>query len=258
MGGPEDGAVMRMLTRHQWVREHGTPRVTTLVGDPAIAQTWWHDWLRASQGEASLATTFAPPRDATDTWLSTAAIDAIKISTQRPRQPVAVIATAPMLARWLASRTDRVAVIIAEGVVELPLDGRSEAATTHSPPPSAAAPRARSRPEAKLFTALEATPATTGRFQLNQTLSFHFGPRPVEVDLLARADDLAIEVDGYHHFTDVDHYRLDREKDLLLQAHGYIVLRVLADDVDADARQAVQMVIRLLGIRDGARRRRKG
>jgi very-short-patch-repair endonuclease len=106
--------------------------------------------------------------------------------------------------------------------------------------------RARSLAELTLFEALEATRSTAGRFELNQPVSFHFGERAAEVDLLSRSDRLAIEVDGHHHFTSLDHYRRDRRKDALLQAHGYAVVRFLADDVLAEPRAAVRAVCEML------------
>lgn len=102
-----------------------------------------------------------------------------------------------------------------------------------------------------MLAALEADPTTRGRFQPNQPLSFAFGDRATEVDLLSRGDDIVVEIDGYHHFTDLEHYRRDRRKDLLLQAHGYTVLRFLAEDVMSDARAAVAAVVELMGVRRG-------
>ena len=75
-------------------------------------------------------------------------------------------------------------------------------------------------------------PETTGLFELNTTLDFHFGAgRPIEVDLVARSLQLVIEIDGYYHFQDPKSYRRDRRKDLELQKRGYLVLRILAADV---------------------------
>ena len=101
---------------------------------------------------------------------------------------------------------------------------------------------ARSAAEAALYEALEATPATRGKFELNGRLAVRFGPTAAEVDLIARADGVAIEIDGYHHFTDVECYRRDRKKDLLMQTQGLVVIRVLAEDVVKDARDAVRGV----------------
>ena len=75
-------------------------------------------------------------------------------------------------------------------------------------------------------------PETAGLFELNATLDFPFGAgRPIEIDLLARSIKLVIEIDGYYHFQDPEAYRRDRRKDLELQKRGYLVLRILADDV---------------------------
>jgi hypothetical protein len=90
---------------------------------------------------------------------------------------------------------------------------------------------ARSEAERFLFMFLESLPETTGRFELNASLDFRFGPRPAEVDLLCRSPRIAIELDGYFHFLAPDGYRRDRAKDWELQQWGYIVLRFLAEDV---------------------------
>jgi hypothetical protein len=91
---------------------------------------------------------------------------------------------------------------------------------------------ARSAAERYLFERLQSITDTAGLFELNATLDFHFGlNRRIEIDLVARSLQLAVEVDGYHHFTDPEAYRRDRRKDLELQKHGYLVVRVLANDV---------------------------
>ena len=46
-----------------------------------------------------------------------------------------------------------------------------------------------------------------------------------------RRSKVAIELDGAQHLDRADAYRRDRRNDLLLQEHGYMVLRFLADDV---------------------------
>jgi hypothetical protein len=91
--------------------------------------------------------------------------------------------------------------------------------------------RARSAAERFLFAFLESLPETAGRFELNASLDFPFGPRPAEVDLLCRSPLIAIELDGYFHFLGADGYRRDRAKDWELQRRGYLVLRFLAEDV---------------------------
>jgi hypothetical protein len=90
---------------------------------------------------------------------------------------------------------------------------------------------ARSLAELLLSEMLERDVVTRGLFALNATLPFEFGTQPAEVDLLCRSLDLAVEVDGYFHFTNPARYRRDRRKDLLLQTHGFWVARYLATDV---------------------------
>lgn len=252
---PRDAdASLRVLARHQWVREHGTPRVTTLAGSAAAAGAVWRDWLRLSGRDPAVASTFAEATGGSEGWMSAAAARALAQATATPAEPIAILVSAEVLTSWLAAHTDRVAAFIAEGVIEVP--------ETTEPIPAVVSPRlgapavvrARSLAELAMFDALEATPSTAHRFELNQSVSFHFGSRAAEVDLLSRQDELAIEVDGYHHFTDPEHYRRDRRKDMLLQAHGYVVLRFLAEDILADPRAAVHMVVELLGVKQGRRR----
>jgi uncharacterized protein DUF559 len=103
---------------------------------------------------------------------------------------------------------------------------------------------ARSAAERFLFENLESVAETVGLFELNGTLDFHFGlNRWIEVDLLARSLKLAVEVDGYHHFHDPEAFRRDRRKDLELQKHGYLVVRVLADDVVQRLEEVMEMIM---------------
>ncbi|MCB9562860.1 MAG: DUF559 domain-containing protein [Kofleriaceae bacterium] len=237
---------MRVLARHQWVREHGTPRLSTILDAGPRGQRLWRDWLRLrGDPEASThrARTSAGPRG-----LERLVRQAYDEATARPRQAIAVLADPSLAATWLASGDDRLRAWVREGLIEV---GAAVTATPAPRPASARAPsrrdRARSLAEWTLFEALEATPATAGRFALNQRLAVRFGPDDAEVDLLSRELAIAIEVDGFHHFTDAAAYRRDRRKDALLQTHGLTVLRVLADDVLADPRDAVRMVLEVLG-----------
>lgn len=91
--------------------------------------------------------------------------------------------------------------------------------------------KARSKAEQFLYLQLEAAPATSGLFALNQPLGFRFGPREAEGDLAAPDLRLVVEVDGHWHFQHPDAYRRDRRKDLLLQQQGWFVLRFLTEDV---------------------------
>jgi hypothetical protein len=102
---------------------------------------------------------------------------------------------------------------------------------------------ARSAAERFLFETLESLPETAGLFELNARLPFPFGPAPwVEVDLASRALRLAIEIDGYYHFQDVEAYRRDRRKDLELQSRGFWVVRVLAEDVVARLEEVLEVI----------------
>jgi len=222
-------SVLRRLARDQWIRLHGTPRVTVLAGD-ARAKQLWTEWLALSQLAGTLL----------DGEFDREIRAAVARATSEPSHPIAVVASAEAIAAWRAGRRDRIAAMVDEGLVTV-------AAVR-------AAPRnldARSAAEATLFEALEATPATTGRFRLNESLSVRFGPSAAEVDLLSRGDGIAIEIDGPHHFADLDRYRRDREKDLLLQTQGLVVVRVLAEDVMRDVRGAVAVVCRALAYRRG-------
>src|SRR5262249_39101878 len=144
--------------------------------------------------------------------------------------------------QWRAGRMDRLAAMVDEGWVVVP-----------DPPPEhrgrPAQLDARSAAEATLYEALEATPATTGRVALNQSLSVRFGPQAAEIDLLSRGDRIAVEIDGVHHFADPDCYRRDRRKDLLLQTQGFVVVRLLAEDVMRDVRTSVTAVCQALAYR---------
>ena len=100
----------------------------------------------------------------------------------------------------------------------------------------------KSEQERFLFELLEATPDLSGLFQLNVDPGFKFGNRPAEVDLACLSLKIAIEVDGYFHFQDLDSYRRDRRKDLKLQRHGYLVVRFLADDIVPEMNRILQVV----------------
>lgn len=92
--------------------------------------------------------------------------------------------------------------------------------------------RARSASEAFLYRRLQTLPATKDAFGLNVRLPIPFnGSGHMEVDFLYARLGIIIELDGEQHLADADAYRRDRHKDLLLQQHGYFVLRFLACDV---------------------------
>lgn len=107
--------------------------------------------------------------------------------------------------------------------------------------------RARSTSEAFLYRRLETLPETAGRFCLNAQLPIPFdGSGRMEVDLLDEEARLAIELDGSQHLDGVDAYRRDRQRDRLLQEHGYFVLRFLAEDVGRNLDDVLDAVLRTL------------
>ena len=68
----------------------------------------------------------------------------------------------------------------------------------------------------------------------------------MDVDLLCERSRLAIELDGSQHLGYPDAYRRDRRKDTLLQEHGYLVLRFLAEDVGKYLDQVLDAILRAL------------
>lgn len=269
--------ILRRFARDQWVRMHGTPRVTVLAG-AEHARQMWRQWLAVGELQGELF----------EGRVDDAVRDATARAIAEPQVPIAILAAPGELAAWRSGRRDRLAAMVDEGLVEIAevvATTRAEArraataataaaaeaavmAKAAAAEPSAAATAepasaarraastidaamfdARSAAEAQMFEALEATPATAGRFELNGYLSVHFGGGAAEVDLLARRDGIAIEIDGYRHFTDLDAYRRDRKKDLLLQLQGLIVIRLHAQDVMRDPRPGVNAVCQALAYR---------
>jgi superfamily II DNA or RNA helicase/very-short-patch-repair endonuclease len=107
--------------------------------------------------------------------------------------------------------------------------------------------RARSASEAFLYRRLETLPETMGRFRLNAQLPIVFdGWGQMEVDLLCDDARLVVELDGAQHLSDADAYRRDRRKDMLLQEHGYLVLRFLAEDVGRRLDTILDAILRTL------------
>ncbi|HWO23955.1 MAG TPA: DUF559 domain-containing protein [Kofleriaceae bacterium] len=219
------------------MRIHGTPRVTVLVGADH-ARSMWRQWLEASGLSGALY------EGSLDEIAPQAAASAIAA----PVAPVALLAAPAVLAAWRRGRGDRLAAMLDEGIVEI-AEPAARAARAAAAGARTALFDARSAAEVALFEALEATPATAGRFELNGYLSVCFGASAAEVDLLSRRDGIAIEIDGYHHFQDLDAYRRDRKKDLLLQLQGLIVIRLAAQDVMRDPRLGLAAVSQALAYR---------
>jgi very-short-patch-repair endonuclease len=109
--------------------------------------------------------------------------------------------------------------------------------------------RARSMVERFLYELLRRSHVTRGLFELNALLPFRFGARRLEADFAARSLRVVLEVDGYFHFTNLDAYRRDRRKDLLLQQQGYLVARFLAADVLERTAGVIGQIERLVIVR---------
>ncbi len=123
-------------------------------------------------------------------------------------------------------------------------------------PPAAGAEgagRARSASEAFLFRRFETLPTLAGRFWLNARLPIPFEDHSgMEVDFLCEKLKLVVELDGHQHLLDASAYRRDRRKDLLLQSHGYLVARFLAEDLGKDLEGVLDAVLRLVATRERA------
>jgi very-short-patch-repair endonuclease len=94
----------------------------------------------------------------------------------------------------------------------------------------------------KLFELLNDRERTKGLFSLNRKLEPLDDGTVLEVDLLCQDLMLAVEVDGYHHFRDAGGYRRDRRKDVRLQDLGYLVVRVLAADVEDEISHVIETI----------------
>ena len=101
-----------------------------------------------------------------------------------------------------------------------------------------------------MYERLQSITETAGLFELNATLDFYFGTnRWIEVDITARSLKLAIEVDGYHHFHDPEAFRRDRRKDMELQKQGYLVVRILAEDVVERLEEVIDTILEAVAFR---------
>ena len=68
----------------------------------------------------------------------------------------------------------------------------------------------------------------------------------MEVDFLCADRKLVIELDGDQHLNDKDAYRRDRRKDVLLQEHGYFILRFLTTDLAERLDEVLDAIVRAL------------
>jgi superfamily II DNA or RNA helicase/very-short-patch-repair endonuclease len=155
----------------------------------------------------------------------------------------------PIEPEWKQNYAASVRRLIRDGV-DVPL-ANLFVHTARSPSPDAeGAARARSASEAFLYRRLETLEATVGRFRLNTELPIPFDNRGLmEVDFLCREAHIIIELDGAQHLANADAYRRDRRKDALLQQHGYLVLRFLAEDAGSQLDYLLDAVLAALAHR---------
>jgi len=136
----------------------------------------------------------------------------------------------PVDPAWKRDYAASVKRLILDGVDD-PLEHLFVCAST----PEQDTDRARSASEAFLFKRLETLDATRSRFQLNVEVPIPFNQRGrMEVDFLCEGARLVIELDGAQHLQDEAAWRRDRNKDALLQTHGYFVLRFLTTELAKD------------------------
>jgi superfamily II DNA or RNA helicase len=155
----------------------------------------------------------------------------------------------PVDSEWKTDYGASVHRLVRDGV-DLPLANLFVHTARPFEPSAEGLSRARSATEAFLFGRLETLPDTAGRIELNAELPIPFdGAGKMEVDLLCADARVAIELDGPHHLDGEDAYRRDRRKDLLLQEHGYFVLRFLATDVGRRLDTVLDTVLRALAHR---------
>lgn len=138
----------------------------------------------------------------------------------------------------------------AASVKRLILDGVDDPLAqlfVHAATPGNGDSRARSASEAFLYKRLETLEATRGRFALNAELPIPFNQRgSMEVDFLCDPVKLVIELDGSQHLQDEAAWRSDRQKDALLQTHGYFVLRFLSKDLAKDLDAVLNSILGVL------------
>jgi superfamily II DNA or RNA helicase/very-short-patch-repair endonuclease len=155
----------------------------------------------------------------------------------------------PVDPQWKTEFAASVRRLVRDGV-DMPLANLFVHAARHVALTADGASRARSATEAFLYRRLETLPDTAGRFRLNAELPIPFdGSGRMEVDLLCTDARVTIELDGSQHLDGEEAYRRDRRKDLLLQEHGYFVLRFLAADVGRRLDTVLDTILRTLSHR---------
>ena len=157
----------------------------------------------------------------------------------------------PVEAGWKDDYAASVRRLIRDGV-SIPLARLFVCATRKPSSDAEGAARARSASEAFFYRRMETISELAGKFRLNAELPIPFDNcGAMEVDFLCAEARLAIELDGAQHLADADAYRRDRRKDALLQQHGYLVLRFLAEDACRNLDGILDAVLAALAARRG-------
>jgi superfamily II DNA or RNA helicase/very-short-patch-repair endonuclease len=155
----------------------------------------------------------------------------------------------PVDPQWKCDYAASVQRLIRDGV-DTPIATLFTHVARPNPAEAVGTDRARSATEAFIYRRLQTIPLTAGRFRLNAELSIPFdGNGSMEVDLLCAEARLAIELDGAQHLASAEAYRRDRRKDMLLQEHGYFVLRFLAEDVGLQLNTVLDAIFRAMSHR---------
>jgi Protein of unknown function (DUF559) len=194
----------------------------------------------------------APDDAEAPAWFEAAARSMARLALAQPRLSAILLVDPAVLDAYLrVAPESREKALIRSGVVAVG-DEIGRRPVGSEPDGPVVDDRARSEAERFLFERLESLPATAGLFELNSALDIPFGPgRSMEVDLASDALQLAIEVDGYYHFQDEEAYRRDRRKDFLLQSRGYLVVRVLAEDVVRRLEDVLALILEAVASRRG-------
>lgn len=155
----------------------------------------------------------------------------------------------PVDPQWKTDYAGSVRRLVRDGV-DMPLANLFVHVAREVVPTDEGVSRARSATEAFLYRRLETLPDTAGQFRLNAELPIPFdGSGQMEVDLLCADARVTIELDGSQHLDGEEAYRRDRRKDLLLQEHGFFVLRFLAADVGRRLDTVLDTILRTLSHR---------
>ncbi len=150
---------------------------------------------------------------------------------------------------WKDAYDSSVRRLIRDGV-DLTLADLFRQTAKRFPNDAKGAKRARSSSEAFFYRRLQTLPEMRGQFELNGELPIPWNESGhMEVDFLCREARLAVEIDGQQHLNDREAYRRDRRKDALLQGHGYIVLRFLAEDLGTRLGEVLDTIARVLSAR---------